>query len=285
MIKKPLLAAPQIIGQHLPGGLTLIHEATSFGVSNRRGISVHTRSSSVKPKGGTLSSFFVIPRDLYATLKATNKPTAFANAILVLNELAFRVRYNGNLSDKYEIGQCICGTNELAQALGLSRQNVRTALKLLERLTIIQPTPNQQLTIVTILDKRIFSVITKHSQPAANQQLTTNIHIHKQIQEEYISKKPESKKENQRVLEKGEIERFITTISENLEIDINKTAIGRGLAAQFLKQFKNLSDAEDFIAPVWEAASRKFGEDTPSILRYLKGAMFNHVKQEMEHGN
>lgn len=139
-----------------------------------------------------MSSFFVIPRDLYATLKATNKPSVFANAILVLNELAFRVRYNGNLSDAYEIGQCSCGTYELAEQLGISRQNVRTALNVLEKVTTIQPTTNHQLTTVTILDKRIFSASFKHNQPATNQQLTTNIHIHKQIQKkDILSGKPD----------------------------------------------------------------------------------------------
>lgn len=116
----------------------------------------------------------------------------FANAIVVLNELAFRVRYNGNISDKYEIGQCICGTNELSQALGLSRQNVRTALKVLERAAIIQPASNKQLTIVTILDKRIFSISQKQGDNEANQPLTTNIHIHKQIQKkDILSGKPD----------------------------------------------------------------------------------------------
>lgn len=116
----------------------------------------------------------------------------FLNILGILNALAFRIRYNGNLNDKYEIGQCVCGINELSRELGMSPQNVRTALKALEKLTVIQQATNNQGTRITMLDKRIFSISEKHNQQATNKQLTTNIHIHKQIQKkDILSGKPD----------------------------------------------------------------------------------------------
>lgn len=122
-----------------------------------------------------MSSYYAIPRDLYTTLKSKHKPKVFANAILVLNELAFRIRYNGNLHDSLEIGQCFIGRSELSKALSISEQEVRTALTALEELTAIQPEINRKGTKLTILDKRIFSYVPTKHQPQSNQQVTTNI--------------------------------------------------------------------------------------------------------------
>lgn len=110
-----------------------------------------------------MSSYYSIPRDLYATLQAELPRKVFLNTIGVLNEIAFRIRYNGNLKDNIEIGQCFCGIRDIATKLGISEDSVRTALKHLEKTQTLARRSSDKGQLLTILDKRIFSYVSKRT--------------------------------------------------------------------------------------------------------------------------
>ena len=59
------------------------------------------------------------------------------------------------------------------------------------------------------------------------------------------------------------------------------------MAAPFLRTFKDLVEAKDWLEPVWSSAIRKCGEDKIGALKYIKGAMINHTRAEKAeaHGN
>ncbi len=103
-------------------------------------------------------SYFTIPRDLYESIKIEHKLKGYGTTIAVLNELAFRVRYNGNIGGNLNIGQCFIGQLELANSLGISVDKIRTSLNVLKRLPSISLAGTERGTIITILDERIFSL-------------------------------------------------------------------------------------------------------------------------------
>lgn len=107
-----------------------------------------------------MSGFYSMQRDYTATL-LTNKytPIQRRNIMVVLNALCVRVRYNGNYSKEFEIGQCLVGRKELADEWGLSEDDVRYALKALTTLPVVSLKPTQKGTIVTFQDQRYFSKV------------------------------------------------------------------------------------------------------------------------------
>jgi len=115
-----------------------------------------------------MSGYFAIPRDTWSSIIKAHKGKDISTTVTLLNVLAARVRYNGNHGNDLEIGQSWMGSDEIAEVIGTTRQKVRTSLKLLEMLTIIQSETNQRGTTVTFLNKRIFC----SEQPEVNQTLT-----------------------------------------------------------------------------------------------------------------
>ena len=106
----------------------------------------------------------------YLMLKASHKDASFLMAGAAVNLLA---------------GQAIIGRKKAADDLGLSEQNIRTALKLLEKLEIINQQPTNKYTIVSFVNWHTYQHCQPtdnqqpnqqltSNQPAANQQLTTS---------------------------------------------------------------------------------------------------------------
>lgn len=87
----------------------------------------------------------------YLMLKASHKDASFLMAGTAVNILA---------------GQAIIGRKKAADDLGLSEQNIRTALKLLEKLEIINQQPTNKYTVVSFVNWHTY----QHNQPAGNQQ-------------------------------------------------------------------------------------------------------------------
>ena len=117
-----------------------------------------------------MSGYFKIPRIDLETIATSKHFKNYGNELAVYLEIWRRVRFNGNVDSKLQIGQAYIGRNEISERLGMSEQEVRTALRRLKDLTIIQPTPNQQGTIVTICNYSLFD----SDQPTPNQKLTND---------------------------------------------------------------------------------------------------------------
>src|SRR5688500_480791 len=105
------------------------------------------------------------------------------NEFILLTIICLRVSREGNPFSKppLEPGQAFIGTLE---NIGLTRQNIRTALKNLSTLKILTTKPTNRGTIVTLLDSSIYDCNISQSnhqnnqrltndQPSANHQLTT----------------------------------------------------------------------------------------------------------------
>lgn len=71
-------------------------------------------------------------------------------------------------------GQAIIGRKKLAQELGFSEQQVRTALKKLESTGEISLNSTNRFTIVTVENWSVYQCEDKDEQPTDNQQITNN---------------------------------------------------------------------------------------------------------------
>jgi len=73
-----------------------------------------------------------------------------------------------------DVGETIIGRKELAEAVGVSEQNVRTALKKLEKANTIVKKSTNKYTVVKVLNYCNYQGFDNESQPTTNQQLTNN---------------------------------------------------------------------------------------------------------------
>jgi len=119
-----------------------------------------------------MSGYFAIPRDLYESIKIEHSLSGYQTTVAVLCELGARVRYNGNIGNNLEIGQCFLGKTEVADLLGTTRDRVRGALNILKRIHAISTVETHKGTTVTILDKRIYTSNGKYDPREANNEST-----------------------------------------------------------------------------------------------------------------
>lgn len=73
-----------------------------------------------------------------------------------------------------DVGETVVGRKELAEAVGVSEQNVRTALRKLENTKTILKKSTNKYTVVKVLNYCNYQVSAEDSQPTTNQQLTNN---------------------------------------------------------------------------------------------------------------
>lgn len=73
-----------------------------------------------------------------------------------------------------DVGETVIGRKELAEAVGVSEQNVRTALKKLEKANTIVKKSTNKYTVVKVLNYCNYQGFDNESQPTTNQQLTNN---------------------------------------------------------------------------------------------------------------
>jgi predicted transcriptional regulator len=189
--------------------------------------------------------YYKIPRDIHNSIKAKKNSKGYGLELAVLCLLGERVRYNGNYCEDLKIGQCRVGRDELAMAIGTTPQRIRTVLKTLEQLTIIQPATNQQGTLITVLRSDIYSMV----QPTTNQQLTNN--------QPLTENKSKNKEKKEATLPPP---RFLVYSS------LYKARNGRNptwndAAAKQLKKLDHLSDSE------FELAARCFFGDNREYYR------------------
>jgi hypothetical protein len=112
-------------------------------------------------QGGLMSSgFFSIPRDIYNSIKAEYSNKGYGVCVAVLNELAHRVRYNGNYCDNLKIGDCFAAREDLARAIGATTRRVRTAISVLKKLGVLateqRPSNDPRGPIISILRTDIY---------------------------------------------------------------------------------------------------------------------------------
>jgi hypothetical protein len=89
------------------------------------------------PQKTSHHGFFAIPRDLYESIKIEHGLKGYGITVAVLNELAARVRYSGNIGNNLEIGQCYMGRDEMALILGTTSSKIRSSLQVLTKLGVI----------------------------------------------------------------------------------------------------------------------------------------------------
>ena len=73
-----------------------------------------------------------------------------------------------------DVGETVVGRKELADAVGISEQNVRTALRKLENTKTIGKKSTNKYTIVKVLNYCNYQALAEDNQPTTNQQLTNN---------------------------------------------------------------------------------------------------------------
>ncbi len=73
-----------------------------------------------------------------------------------------------------DVGETVVGRKELADAVGISEQNVRTALRKLENTKTIVKKSTNKYTIVKVLNYCNYQALAEDNQPTTNQQLTNN---------------------------------------------------------------------------------------------------------------
>ncbi len=73
-----------------------------------------------------------------------------------------------------DVGETVVGRKELAEAVGVSEQNVRTALRKLENTKTIVKKSTNKYTVIKVLNYCNYQVSAEDCQPTTNQQLTNN---------------------------------------------------------------------------------------------------------------
>lgn len=235
-----------------------------------------------------MSGYFAIPRDIYTSIKIESRRQGCWIPVAVLSELAFRVRYNGNILDNLAIGQARMGMAEMAKCVGCTIGQVRYALKLLSRLTIVRHASDTRGTTVTFLRSDIYSASEKTNyKPTTNElQLTDSTSTTTKKKGNPRTAKtgePQPPPQAGRILDVGEIETFIDSLKSNLEIS---APLPRGMVAQFLRCFGSKDHAYDWMADVFQRAMSKCEDDSKAALNYIKASMVNHTRVEVaERGN
>ena len=207
-----------------------------------------------------------------------------ANTFRVFMHLLFTANYKDSNYKGVEVkrGQVITSRMEIAKALRMSEQKVRTSLSHLKSTNEITSKSTNKLTIITICKFDSWQDFTSESNQQTNHELTDNLTINKPTIEEESNKNNNNNKEKEdtKVSPKKKSSRFIKPTVEEVDAFVKKN--GYHIDAE---NFVNYYESKGWVvgkAPMkdWEAACRtwekKWKENHP---HEIQKDLFNQPMQ------
>ena len=209
-----------------------------------------------------------------------------ANTFRVFMHLLFTANYKDNNYKGVEVkrGQVVTSRMEIAKALRMSEQNVRTSLSHLKSTSEITSKSTNKLTIITICKYDSWQDFTSESNQQTNHELTDNLTINQPTIEEESNKNNNNnnnkEKEDTKVSPKKKSSRFIKPTVEEVDAFVKKN--GYHIDAE---NFVNYYESKGWVvgkAPMkdWEAACRtwekKWKENHP---HEIQKDLFNQPMQ------
>lgn len=182
-----------------------------------------------------------------------------ANTFRVFMHLLFTANYKDSNYKGVEVkrGQVVTSRMEIAKALRMSEQNVRTSLSHLKSTSEITSKSTNKLTIITLCKYDSWQDFTSESNQQTNHELTGSLTINQPTIEEESNKNNNNKeKEDTKVSPKKKSSRFIKPTVE--EVDAYVKEKGYHIDAE---NFVNYYESKGWVvgkAPMkdWEAACR-----------------------------
>ena len=183
-----------------------------------------------------------------------------ANTFRVFMHLLFTANYKDSNYKGVEVkrGQVVTSRMEIAKALRMSEQNVRTSLSHLKSTSEITSKSTNKLTIITICKYDSWQDFTSESNQQTNHELTDNLTINQPTIEEESNKKNNNNKEKEdtKVSPKKKSSRFIKPTVEEVNAYVKEK--GYHIDAE---NFVNYYESKGWVvgkAPMkdWEAACR-----------------------------